>query len=84
MTLYTCIVVAAIWLLIGIKTWSFTVSDLIDGEVTRSTILASFFAGLFWPITYAALTAILIFGVNSKSAHRSALALREYWKNAER
>jgi hypothetical protein len=79
MSIGLIIAIAALWSLMGIKTWAFALTDLADGEPDRLTTLSYGFVGLLWPLTYLILSLLLIFGVNSQSLGASISKIREAW-----
>ena len=74
-------IAVATWLAMGVKTWAFGLSDLADSNPDRSAVYAYFFVGMLWPLTYAILALILIFGVNSQSLDSSLGKIVKAWKN---
>ena len=81
--MYTVLIGLAVsaWLVMGLKTWAFGITDLADAYPDRSAVFAYFFVGLLWPLTYTILSLILIFGVNSQSLDSSLGKIVKAWKN---
>jgi len=75
------ILLIILWFLLGVKTWAFVITDLADSNPDRFTVISSFFAGLIWPLTYAVLSLILIFGVASQSIGYSLSKIKGAWCN---
>ena len=78
-TVFIGLAVAA-WLSMGVKTWSFGLSDLADADPNRSAVYAYFFVGILWPLTYALLAMILILGVNSQPLDSSFATIMKAWR----
>lgn len=73
-------IAVAVWLALGVKTWAFGLTDLADANPDRSAVYVYFLVGMFWPITYAILALILIFGVNSQSLDSSIGKILKAWR----
>lgn len=79
MSIGLIVIIAALWSLMGIKTWAFALTDLADGSPDRLTTLSYGFVGLLWPLTYLILSLILILGVNNQSLRTSVNKIKQAW-----
>ena len=68
------------WLWVGLKTWALVVDDFSERR-GKPSVVFGFFAGIAWPLTYMALTIILVGGaILGYSTKRATGSIINHWK----